>query len=110
VQLDVVKSGAPAVLAKGRKLTTPLLVFIAVLVAAFGLAFVLENLDPQTAAALGRSAVNGAGDLELDGRTAPRKRNGRDSSGTDLEPVIEGVPSTPNLTRSSRKTLGKAQR
>jgi hypothetical protein len=59
VSLRVVKSGTPATLVEGHKLTAPLLVFIAVIVAVIALVFVLENLNPRTAAALGRVPVLG---------------------------------------------------
>jgi hypothetical protein len=57
VQLEVVKSGLPPVLASRPKPTIPILVFLAVLAATIALMFSLENRDPQTAARLGRVPV-----------------------------------------------------
>jgi hypothetical protein len=47
VQIQVLSSARKAVLATGRKKTTPIVVFLTVLLAAVGLAFILENLRPQ---------------------------------------------------------------
>jgi hypothetical protein len=54
VTLAVVKSGDPAVLANGHKITLPVLVFVVVLAALIALMFSMENKDPRTAVALGR--------------------------------------------------------
>lgn len=56
VDLQVVRSGFPAVLASGHKVTLPLLVFVVVIAALIALMFSLENKDPQTAVMLGRVA------------------------------------------------------
>src|SRR5439155_14146343 len=47
VQIQVLSSARKAVLATGRKKTTPIVVFLTVLLAAVGLTFILENLRPQ---------------------------------------------------------------
>ena len=47
VEIQVLSSAQKAVLATGRKKTTPIVVFLTVLLAAVGLAFMLENLRPQ---------------------------------------------------------------
>jgi hypothetical protein len=47
VQAQVISSAQKAVLATGRKKTTPVVVFLTVLLAAIGLSFVLENLRPR---------------------------------------------------------------
>jgi len=60
VQLEVVKSGLPPVLASRPKPTIPILVFLAVLSATIALMFSLENRDPQTAARLGRVSAAAA--------------------------------------------------
>ncbi len=68
VDLQVVKTGLPAVLVSGHKVTLPLLVFVAVIIALIALLFSLENRDPQTAAALGRvPAGSGPGTNGLNG-------------------------------------------
>lgn len=54
VTLQVVKSGLPAVLASGHKVTLPLLVFVVVIAALIAVMFSMENKDPQTAVNLGR--------------------------------------------------------
>jgi hypothetical protein len=68
VQLQVVQSGAPPKLASGHKLVIPIMVFLVVLAAFIGLAFVLENMHPEAALRVRRSvpatdgAANGAAD------------------------------------------------
>jgi hypothetical protein len=47
VQAQVISSARKAVLSTGRKKTTPIVVFLTVLLAAVGLSFVLENLRPR---------------------------------------------------------------
>lgn len=54
VVLEVVDNGLPPRLASGRKLTIPLLVFVAALTGLIALLFSLENKDPRTAVVLGR--------------------------------------------------------
>ena len=54
IVLEVVKSGAPPKLVAKPKLTTPLLVGMAGIVALIALALIRENLHPETAARLGR--------------------------------------------------------
>lgn len=52
ITLTVVQSGLPPVLAHGYDMVIPLLVFVCVLGGVVVLAFILENLTPQTAHAL----------------------------------------------------------
>jgi hypothetical protein len=47
VQTQVISRAQRAVLATGRKMTTPIVIFLTVLLAAVGLSFVLENLRPR---------------------------------------------------------------
>lgn len=47
VVVDEIKHATPPVLLKGRSKTTPVAVFLAVMIAFIGLAFVLENLRPR---------------------------------------------------------------
>jgi hypothetical protein len=47
VVVEIVRQPQPAVLLQGRKLTRPLVIFLAVMIAVFALAFVLENLRPR---------------------------------------------------------------
>ena len=47
VVLQLVKRPTKATLAQGRSMTTPLVVFMTVMLAVFGLAFLLENLRPR---------------------------------------------------------------
>lgn len=50
VVLQVVQHATPAALTKPRKLTAPIVVFVATLMVALGLAFMLENLRPRVQA------------------------------------------------------------
>lgn len=54
VELQVVENGEPPQMTNGPSKSLPMLVFVAVLGAAIALAFMRENADPRTAAALGR--------------------------------------------------------
>ena len=54
VLLAPVQNGESARLISQQKITTPLLVFVAIVCATLGLAFVLENARPRTAVALGK--------------------------------------------------------
>jgi hypothetical protein len=54
VLLSPVQTGDNAQLISHQKLTTPVLIFVAIACATFGLAFILENARPRTAAKLGR--------------------------------------------------------
>ena len=47
VVVEIVRQPQPAVLLEGRKLTRPIVIFLAVMIAVFALAFVLENLRPR---------------------------------------------------------------
>lgn len=47
VEVQVVSTAQTAVVSTGRKKTTPIVVFLTVLLAAIGLSFVLENLRPR---------------------------------------------------------------
>jgi hypothetical protein len=72
VKVEIVRQPQPAVLLQGRKMTRPIVIFLAVMIAVFALAFVLENLrprvrpvgdgrasgDPATAAAGGRARLS----------------------------------------------------
>lgn len=72
VRVEIVRQPQPAVLLAGRKMTRPIVIFMAVMIAVFALAFVLENLrprvrpvdggrasgDPQAAAAGGRARLS----------------------------------------------------
>ncbi len=62
VLISVLSPATPrtATLARGHKFTTPILVFLAVLLAALGLAYVLENLIPRKAAAEAPRAETGS--------------------------------------------------
>lgn len=52
VQLEVLNQATPAMaqILAGRKKTTPIVIFAAVMIAAIGLAFILENLRPRVRA------------------------------------------------------------
>jgi hypothetical protein len=50
VQLEVLNKAAQAVVLVGRKKTLPIVIFVAVMTAAIGLAFMLENLRPRVRA------------------------------------------------------------
>jgi hypothetical protein len=54
VLLGPVQTGQSAQLISHQKLSTPLLIFVAIACATFGLAFILENAKPRTAVKLGR--------------------------------------------------------
>jgi len=47
VELQVLSKANAATVATGRKMTTPIVVFLTVLLAAIGLSFILENLRPR---------------------------------------------------------------
>jgi hypothetical protein len=47
VQLEVLSTARKATLVQGRKKTLPIVIFLTVMVAAIGLAFILENLKPR---------------------------------------------------------------
>jgi hypothetical protein len=47
VVVEIVRQPQPAVLLEGRKLTRPIVIFLAVMIAVFALAFVLENMRPR---------------------------------------------------------------
>jgi hypothetical protein len=47
VVVEIVRQPQPAVLLEGRKLTRPIVIFLAVMIAVFAFAFVLENLRPR---------------------------------------------------------------
>src|SRR5205823_913618 len=47
VRLEVLNRPARPKLLQGRKLTTPIVVFLTIMIAAVGLAFILENLRPR---------------------------------------------------------------
>jgi hypothetical protein len=47
VSLPIVNRASPASLSAGRRKTTPIVAFLAVMIAAIGLAFILENLRPR---------------------------------------------------------------
>jgi hypothetical protein len=47
IQLQVLRHPSPAALLQGRKLTRPIVIFMAVMLATIALAFVLENLRPR---------------------------------------------------------------
>ena len=75
VVLQLIENGDQATLVKGHSKSVPLLVFVAILGAAVALAFVKENADPRTAAALGRRAgkpTHPMGDPAMAGMEAPR--------------------------------------
>jgi hypothetical protein len=59
VLLAPVQTGESATLISHAKLTTPLLIFVAIACATLGLAFILENARPRTAAKLGRVPPDG---------------------------------------------------
>jgi hypothetical protein len=65
VRLDVVNAVKHATLAKGRRLTIPIVIFVTVMIATLGLAFILENVRPRVHAvaggAEGAEAAPGAG-------------------------------------------------
>jgi hypothetical protein len=88
VQLAVVSSGTTATEVGGHKLSTPLLVFVALLAATIGLAFVLENSYPRTAVALGR--VPSQDRFALDHAVAP---NTPEMAHLQAAPGIESEPS-----------------
>lgn len=83
VQLEVIKSGLPAVLAAKPKPTIAILVFLAILAATIAMMFSMENRDPQTAAKLGRvapaepMAVSAGGAAVPDHIDAPRRSGER---------------------------------
>jgi hypothetical protein len=52
IQLSLVESGASAKLVEGQKLSVPILVFLAVMVAILTMVFVRENLQPRVGAEL----------------------------------------------------------
>jgi hypothetical protein len=72
VRVEIVRQPQEAMLLQGRKMTRPIVIFMAVMIAVFALAFVLENLrprvrpvdggraagDPQSAAAGGRARLS----------------------------------------------------
>lgn len=96
VELQVVKDGVPAKLVSGHKLTLPVLVFVIVLALAIAVAFVRENMDPRTAAALGRvPRVDG------DGAREPSKNGHREK---DERAAVMGDMSRPGgaVKRTSR--------
>jgi hypothetical protein len=47
ISIQVLKRPAPPVIIEPRKKTLPIVIFLAVITAAIGLAFVLENLRPS---------------------------------------------------------------
>ena len=51
VRVDVVSGAREATLAEGRRKTLPVIVFLSVMIAVFGLAFALENLRPRSSPA-----------------------------------------------------------
>jgi hypothetical protein len=84
VSLRVVKSGIPATLVEGHKLTAPLLIFVAVIVAVLALVFVLENLNPRTAAALGRVPEPAEGERNSTGENGHRPAGGQAAAIADV--------------------------
>jgi hypothetical protein len=50
ITVEVVRQPQPPVLLQGRKKTRPIIVFLTVAIATFGLAFILENLRPRVRA------------------------------------------------------------
>jgi hypothetical protein len=69
INLAVIRSGLPPVIASKPKPTIPALVFIATMAGLIMLLFSLENKDPSSAAALGRVpavTTNGAGAAQAD--------------------------------------------
>jgi hypothetical protein len=108
VQLQVVQSGATPQMTSGPSKSVPLLVFVAVLGAAIALAFMKENADPQTAAALGRVRAPGhpepvgalgahPGGLRVAEPTGPAEGDAAAGSGagdgSDLWPASSPPPS-----------------
>ena len=60
VRLEVVRQPAPGELLVGRKKTRPILIFVTVMMAMFGLAFILENARPRV------RAIGSVGDQRAD--------------------------------------------
>lgn len=54
IRFSLINNGMKPELASGSHITTPLLVFVGLLAAVITLAFILENLNPRSAEALGR--------------------------------------------------------
>ena len=85
VVLEVVRQPNKVVLLKGRPEDTPIVIFLAVLLATFGIAFMLENLRPRLQRCRAAKSVSprcqGAGAVEPpeaneNGRTGPRTDTG----------------------------------
>jgi hypothetical protein len=110
IKLQVVKSGLPPTLAKGRSVTAPMLVFVAVALAFLALAFVLENLNPRTAAAMKRVPEQGA--LEAVELKRQPGDNGYEEPATELAPELGAlsVPREGTAAWTPHSQLGEAQR
>lgn len=111
ITLQVVKNGNPPVLTKGHKLTAPLLVFVAVVTAFLALAFVLENLNPRTAAALKR--VPESSEVEAFALEDQRSdASDRESPATEPATSLGAVPlpHKGSAAWASHGQLGEAQR
>ena len=89
VQLVLIQTGNPPKVAAGRSTSIPMLVFVAVLGAAIGIALIREKADPRTAATLGRVS---AGQPLLAQDPLHASRMTVNGNGTGAEPNIREVP------------------
>jgi capsular polysaccharide biosynthesis protein len=98
IQLAIVKAGTTAKLAKGPKLSIPILVFMAVLIAITSLVFLKENLMPRVAAELGR-VPSEALSLEPDTKVQSVSEHMGASNGGGLSVAREPVAAHRDLQR-----------
>jgi cytoskeleton protein RodZ len=71
IVVQVLSTARKATLARGRRLTIPLIAFLGTLIATLGLAFVLENLRPRTHADPERADSEPAGEPPSDSAVTP---------------------------------------
>jgi hypothetical protein len=84
VRFQVVREPQPAVLLEGRSTTLPILVFLAVMTAVVGLAFVLENLRPRSRPVEPPTAVDPRAPYEPRVTVEPRVATEGRASGRDV--------------------------
>ena len=98
VFLQTLSEPTNPVVSKGRTLTLPIVLFLSVLVATLGLAFILENLRPRSRASTLREVepAQGPGNGE-------KRRSALASQGFDLSENGGGAPEeSPAARRSAR--------